>query len=144
MKFVFSSSKILPFNLHGSRPSSSLQIFLRCCCLIQEKKIVTQPSLIFLNKFPDINIFSAGIKSNNLSYFAPSSSILFSVFSSLCFLHIFSLFLTPQSIASILLIVTNPEKTNRFDLLNLFKKMSPELQLSAQSVRIRIDKSKYI
>lgn len=143
MKCFFSSSKNLKFNLHGIGPSSSLQMFLCSCCLIQEKKFITQPNLTFLNKFSDIYIFLAGIKSNILSYFAPSSSIPFSVFCSLCFLHslhifsvfLFGLFPTPLSIASILLIMSQILKEiNRFHLLNLFKTMSPELQLPAKSV----------
>lgn len=145
MKCFFSSSKNLKLNLHGIGPSSSLQMFLCSCCLIQEKKFITQPNLTFLNKFSDIYIFLAGIKSNILSYFAPSSSIPFRVFCSLCFLHslhifsvfLFGLFPTPLSIASILLIMSQILKEiNRFHLLNLFKTMSPELQLPAKSIHI--------
>lgn len=147
MKCFFSSSKNLKFNLHGIGPSSSLQMFLCSCCLIQEKKFITQPNLTFLNKVSDIYIFLAGIKSNTLSYFAPSSSIPFSVFCSLCFLHslhifsvfLFGLFPTPLSIASILLIVTNPERNKQISFAKLVQNNVAGASASSQK-RIHIDK----
>ena len=149
MTRIFSSSKNPLFNLHGSRPSSSLQTFLRLLISSREKNR-PQPNLIFLNKFSGINIpvLQAGIKSNNLSYFGPSSSILSSVFSSLCFLHIFTALLSlcfqhHRTLLPSFSLTKILKKKHRFDSLNLLKKLSPELHLSTQSVSIHIDKSKY-
>lgn len=104
----------LHFNLHGIGSSSPLQIFLRFCCLIQEKRIVAYASLVFLKKFLYISTFSAGFKSNNLSYCAPSSSVLFTVFIIVLPPYLqyiaFSLIPAPlSSIATIFSIVSNPE-----------------------------------
>ena len=51
---VFHNHKFenLQFNLHGIEPSSSLQIFLRSCCLIQEKN-----RHLVLNTFSDFTYF---------------------------------------------------------------------------------------
>ena len=69
-------------------------------------------------KFSDIYIFSAGIKSNSLPYFALWSSILLSLFFILFPPYLeyiaFSLISTPlSSIATIFLIVTYPERNNK-------------------------------
>ena len=101
--------------------SSSLRIFLPWCCLIEEKKIVTDPSIILLKKFPYFWIFSAEFKSNNLSYFAPSLRILFSVliivFPPYLQYIAFSLIPTPSSsIATIFFIVTSPGRRRNINI----------------------------
>ena len=116
----------LHFNLHGIGSSSPLQIFLRFCCLIQEKRIVAYPSLVFLKKFLYICTFSAGFKSNNLSYCAPSSSVLFSVFIIVLPPYLqyiaFSLIPTPlSSVAIIFFIVKNPERNKNIWFTKLNK-----------------------
>ena len=97
MKFLRNNDRIflqyfeestIQFSWHGtivfSPNISSLLLF------DSRAKHLHLASLIFLAKLSDINIFSAGVQSNNLSYFSPSSSILFSVFDwSWCFLHCF-------------------------------------------------------
>ena len=69
--------------------SSSLRMFLRCCCLIQEKKIVTDPSLILLKKFHIFAYFRLNL--NITIYLTLLHRYVFSLVSSLlCFLLIFN------------------------------------------------------
>ena len=79
---------------------------------------------MLLKKISYIFIFSAGIKSNNLSYFAPSLRILFSVliivFPPYLQYIAFSLIPTPSSsIATIFFIVASPGRNKNIDLQNL-------------------------
>lgn len=121
MRSVFNGSKNL--QLHGIGLSSFLQIFLRCFCLIQKKKIVTYPTLILLKKFSYICIFSAGFKPYNLSYFASSSSILFSAFiivSPPC-LHYIAFSLIQLHWVLLLPLSQTLKEIKIFDLQNLIK-----------------------
>ena len=127
--FQFFEKSTIP--LHGIGPSPSLQVFLRCCSLIYSIEKTSSPSraYILLKKFSDISIFSAGIKSNNLPYFAIWSSILFRVlifvlppyleyiaFSwfQLCWVPVLPFFSLSQTLKEI----------TRFHLQNLLMKMS--------------------